>query len=121
MIPLPTSTSYLLSLFVQLAAGGDPVGPEVEEPLPSAGGLPGAGGLIVVGLGLAALYIAATVWWPFVSCPWPKCEGGKRRSPTRKAWRKCWWCRGSGSRIRWGRRLYEAVTGKRTHTAKRGS
>lgn len=116
MIPLPTSTSYLLTLFLQLSAGDPRVDPGVEEPLPPDGGLPGAGGLIVVALAVLALYFVACCWWPFVSCPHPKCEGGKHRSPSGKAWRPCWWCRGKGSRVRWGRRLYEHMTGRRKHT-----
>lgn len=72
--------------------------------------------LILAAVAWALWYLAVTVWWPFVSCPRRKCEGGKVRSPNRKAWRKCWWCAGKGSRVRWGRRLYEATTGRRKHT-----
>lgn len=61
-------------------------------------------------------YWAACIWWPFVECPHPRCDRGKRTSPSGRAWRPCWWCKGRGSRIRWGRRLYEAMTGRRKHT-----
>jgi hypothetical protein len=72
------------------------------------------GWLFVVGLVVA--YLASAVWFPFAACLAPKCEGGRVRSSSRKTWRKCWWCGGKGSRVRWGRRLYEAVTGNRKHT-----
>lgn len=70
--------------------------------------------LIAVALVLA--YVAGAVWFPFTACPAPKCEGGRVRSPNRKNWRPCWWCRGKGSRVRLGRRLFENVTGRKKHT-----
>lgn len=72
--------------------------------------------LILLGLAALVAYLAVCCWWPFVSCPIPHCKGGKVRSPSGKAFRRCWWCRGKGERVRWGRRLYEAMTGRRKHT-----
>lgn len=62
------------------------------------------------------VYLAGAVWFPFASCPRAVCEGGRVRSPNRKHWRRCWWCKGKGSRVRLGRRLFEAMTGRRKHT-----
>lgn len=70
----------------------------------------------LIGLGVAVAYVAGAVWFPFASCPRVACEGGRVRSPNRKHWRPCWWCRGKGSRVRLGRRLFENVTGRKKHT-----
>lgn len=55
--------------------------------------------LIVVGY-------AVTCWlWPYTACG--RCGGsGKARSPSGKAFRDCRRCRGSGRRVRLGRRLW---------------
>lgn len=60
------------------------------------------------------LYLAQSVWYPFTTCPM-RC-GGRARDKSGKNWRPCFWCGGKGSRVRWGRRLYENVTGHRKHT-----
>lgn len=55
---------------------------------------------------LAALtvYAAACRWWPYAACR--RCSGeGKLRSPSGRAWRKCPRCKGSGARLRIGRRI----------------
>lgn len=50
-------------------------------------------------------YVVACLIWPFAACL--KCKGGGRfRSPTGKAWRLCRRCKGSGTRVRVGRRLW---------------
>lgn len=49
-------------------------------------------------------YAFACWWWPFTACD--RCEAGKIRSPTRKAWRKCRKCKGTGARLRTGRRVF---------------
>jgi DnaJ-class molecular chaperone len=49
-------------------------------------------------------YLAACRWWPYAAC-W-RCHGdGKKRSPTGRAWRPCKRCKGTGTRLRIGRRI----------------
>ena len=62
------------------------------------------GAIAIVVLVLLGAYVAACVWWPWTSCGW--CDGGKRRSPTGKAWRDCPRCAGTGRKVRLGRRLW---------------
>lgn len=63
------------------------------------------GPLVLLALVLAGGYLAACAIWPFTSCA--RCDGrGKFRSPSGRAWRRCGRCRGSGSRLRYGRRLW---------------
>jgi hypothetical protein len=51
-------------------------------------------------------YSLACVVWPYAACR--KCKGaGKFRSPSKKFWRPCPRCSGSGRRIRVGRVLVE--------------
>jgi hypothetical protein len=55
-------------------------------------------------------YAVACWWWPFAACR--RCEGGgKRRSPSGRAWRKCRRCKGTGARLRVGRRVSSWVRG----------
>lgn len=57
-------------------------------------------------------YLIACAWWPFAACY--GCDGdGKKRSPSGKAWRPCRRCKGSGARLRIGRRLWNAWSGVR--------
>lgn len=66
--------------------------------------------LILIGTGLlwAAGYAFACWMWPFTKCS--KCDGtGKHRSPSGKAWRKCRRCKGSSSRIRTGRLIFNKL------------
>ena len=68
-------------------------------------------GVVLLAIGLVCWvvgYVVACCWWPFTACG--KCEGGKRRSPSGKAWRLCGACKGSGKRIRTGRRAWTALT-----------
>ena len=63
--------------------------------------------------GLAAtallLYLAACRWWPFAAC-W-SCHGdGKKRSPSGRSWRSCKRCKGTGQRLRVGRRVMNAMS-----------
>ncbi len=68
--------------------------------------------LVVLALVAGILYVAACTWWPFTRCG--RCRGtGKLRSPTGKAWRPCRPCDGSGTKVRFGRRVYEALSGRR--------
>jgi hypothetical protein len=65
------------------------------------------GRLILLGLVLlvAAGYALACWWWPFTSCP--RCKGtGRSKSPTGKNWRKCRRCKGTATRVRLGRRVF---------------
>ena len=61
-------------------------------------------------------YALACAIWPFGSCA--RCRGdGKLRSPSGKAWRRCKRCKGTGARLRIGRR----VLNRWSDTAQRGS
>ena len=65
---------------------------------------------IVASAALAVLlYLAACAWLPFARCR--RCGGlGVRMSKTRvlrrPAGKPCRWCRQSGRRLRWGRRVW---------------
>ena len=51
-------------------------------------------------------YIVACAIWPFGDCF--TCHGtAQRRSPTGKAFRTCRACKGTGRRVRIGRRIYD--------------
>ncbi|MGH3682065.1 MAG: hypothetical protein ACRDT2_17655 [Natronosporangium sp.] len=52
---------------------------------------------------LAGLWLLSCAIWPYTACG--RCSGGKRHSPSGEAWRNCRSCRGSGKKIRPGRRL----------------
>lgn len=53
-------------------------------------------------------YVAACAIWPFGNCA--RCHGtAKLRSPSGKAFRICTRCKGTGRRVRVGRRIYEAL------------
>lgn len=72
----------------------------------------GTAGLILLALLGLALYITACVIWPFGACR--KCAGlGRFRSPTGRAWRACKHCRGTGARVRTGRRIWDVLRGVR--------
>lgn len=54
----------------------------------------------------AVLYAGACVFWPFTACG--KCKGSARfKSPTGKNWRRCNRCKGTGGRVRTGRRILD--------------
>jgi hypothetical protein len=60
---------------------------------------------VVLAVIAALFYGAACALWPYTDCG--RCEGrGKFRSPSGKAWRRCRKCKGSGDRIRLGRRMW---------------
>ncbi len=64
--------------------------------------------LILIGVALlwAGCYALACWIWPFTACR--KCGGaGRHKSPSGKAWRKCRRCKGSATRIRTGRRIFD--------------
>lgn len=61
----------------------------------------------IAALALLAGYIIACTIWPFSACF--GCDGdGKKRSPSGKAWRTCRRCKGTGARLRIGRRAWNA-------------
>jgi hypothetical protein len=67
-------------------------------------------GALLLPLLAAAVYVGACAWWPFAACRW--CRGtGKKRSLSGKAWRPCRRCGGNGTRVRFGRRVYEVLQG----------
>lgn len=58
----------------------------------------------VVGLVSIPGYAVACLIWPYTACR--RCEGaGKFRTSSGKAWRKCPRCKGSGERLRLGRKI----------------
>lgn len=60
--------------------------------------------LTLAAIAAAVWYLIACWWFPFAACRW--CEGGgKKRSSSGRAWRKCWRCKGTGSRLRFGRKV----------------
>jgi len=68
--------------------------------------------LLTVTLG----YILACAVWPFVPCP--RCHGtAKRRAPLGRAVRICRRCRGTGLRLRLGRRVWNHL--RRHHSTQR--
>jgi hypothetical protein len=67
-------------------------------------------GSVLVGLAVTAGYAFACAWWPFMDCR--RCEGlGKIRSPSGRAFRRCRTCKGSGGRLRHGRRVWAWLAG----------
>lgn len=70
----------------------------------------------VLALVTAIGYAVACWLFPFAACY--RCDGsGKKRSPSGKAWRKCSRCKGSGARLRLGRKVVHWVTGVRKDAA----
>lgn len=68
--------------------------------------------LVALVLVLGAAYLIACWRWPFTGHG--RCSGtGKLRSPGGRAWRKCPTCRGTGTKLRVGRRLWGAMTSSR--------
>ena len=62
------------------------------------------GSVSIAALALLAGYTAACVLWPWTSCA--RCQNGKLRSPTGKAWRDCPRCGGTGRKVRFGRKVW---------------
>ncbi|MGH4027181.1 MAG: hypothetical protein ACRDRV_21635 [Pseudonocardiaceae bacterium] len=63
--------------------------------------------LLVVGL-WAGWYLLACALFPWRACGW--CDGGKKRNSSRKYWRECRHCAGSGRKPRIGRRVWTALS-----------
>lgn len=70
---------------------------------------------VVIGLAViaaAAGYWIACAFWPFAACAW--CGGdGRKKSPSGKYWRPCRRCKGTGTRVRTGRRVWNWLAGQR--------
>ena len=67
------------------------------------------GTVALVAAVLLVAYALACWWWPFTAHG--RCNGtGKLRSPSGKAWRTCRGCKGTGRKLRVGRRLFNATT-----------
>jgi hypothetical protein len=75
----------------------------------------------LIGWAIGAAVVAAPVYW-FVCWMWPftdcrRCKGfGRFASPSGKYRRRCRKCKGSGERVRTGRRIWTWLAGK-THDA----
>jgi hypothetical protein len=66
-------------------------------------------GAVVIG---GPAYYAACWFWPYTSCG--RCGGGgRKRSPSGKNWRPCRKCKGSGTRLRTGRKIANWLRGER--------
>jgi hypothetical protein len=53
-------------------------------------------------------YVIACAWFPFADCA--KCEGrGKFRSKSGRTFRRCRRCKGTGERVRLGRRVWKKL------------
>jgi DnaJ-class molecular chaperone len=62
--------------------------------------------LVVLGLALLAGYALVCRVWPYAACG--RCDGrGEHSSPSGKTYRECRRCKGSGRRLRLGRRLWD--------------
>jgi hypothetical protein len=69
----------------------------------------GTGSIALLALAALAVYAFACWAWPYMKCR--RCKGAKVRvSPGGKAFGLCRKCGGSGSRLRFGRWLYEHCT-----------
>lgn len=73
------------------------------------------GTLAATGLALVVMlgYATSCLVWPFARCV--ICDGRGHHSPssTRRISRPCRWCRGTGRRLRFGRRLWNRA--RRVH------
>ncbi|MDI6101885.1 hypothetical protein QLQ12_25020 [Actinoplanes sp. NEAU-A12] len=64
-------------------------------------------------LGYAAFYLLWCAQFPFSRCRRRRCENGRVYSRlSRKAFRDCPRCEGTGKRVRLGRRVYEYFRGE---------
>ncbi len=63
--------------------------------------------VVVLGGILWALgYAVACYRFPFTGCRWCRESPGRKLSPSGRTWRLCRRCKGSGSRVRAGRRFW---------------
>jgi hypothetical protein len=71
-----------------------------------------SGAILIAALFAAVTYLISCAIWPFRSCR--NCGGlGRFRSPSGRAWRNCHACKGTGGKVRLGRRAWTYLT--RTH------
>lgn len=64
------------------------------------------GWLLLAGAVLAGVGVYAGACWlaPFRPCR--LCKGTAWRQALLRGEKPCWWCKGVGQRLRWGRRVY---------------
>ncbi len=69
----------------------------------------GAAILLLFLLSIVTVCYLGTCWvWPFANCR--RCGGlGRFHSPSGRAWRPCRRCKGSGGRLRFGRRVLNLI------------
>jgi DnaJ-class molecular chaperone len=86
----------------------------MTDSMPPLVALVAAGSVLLLAALVAAAvvgYLAACRIWPYANCG--RCSGsGKSGSPTRKTFRKCPRCKGTGRRTRIGRRLLDRHTAR---------
>lgn len=93
-----------------MARGDDPADdPPVGLFLAAGAGASNLTAWILLAVALwAGWYLIACAMFPWRACAW--CEGGKKRNSSRKYWRDCRHCAGSGRRARIGRRVWTALS-----------
>jgi len=67
-----------------------------------------AGGVLLF---LVVRYMASCLYRPKTWC-WV-CRRHPSRDPAGRNWRDCWWCKGTGFRLRYGKRIYDRWSGKK--------
>jgi DnaJ-class molecular chaperone len=66
-------------------------------------------GAVIAGIVAAIGYAIACRLWPYASCR--RCNGGRKDSPSKRYWRLCKKCKGTGTRLRTGRRIWNWLAG----------
>jgi hypothetical protein len=113
------ATRYL-GLFAQVKAGSGGVAVPLPRsvPLPAAAGPAGhqflGGWPYPIGIAavLGLIYVVECWWFPFGRC-WCCSGAGRHSRKDGRVWRDCRVCRGSGKRMRLGRRLFNAIQRRR--------
>lgn len=63
---------------------------------------------VLIVLLVPVVYVVECAWWPFGYCLC--CKGaGKHHKTNSRVFKDCWWCGGSGRRLRVGRRVWNRL------------
>jgi hypothetical protein len=73
---------------------------------------PGTLLLVVTSLVVVIAWLGDSWWRPFKACPACKGRSGRGMGSTRKAYNRCWRCKGNPELVRRGARLISSVTGR---------